>query len=166
MSEPQDPPLLTPSASGALGSAERTRPLSIAFLAATVVAVLGGLLWAGIVIGTGYGLGIVALVIGAATGLTAQFVHGRPIGGFERALAGLFAAGAVTVGYYVIFVHEIRVTPDVINGGTSPGYFDGHAMNVFINHIGSIIPGRDWLWIALAAFAAVRTTGRVGRIRA
>src|SRR5580765_453351 len=90
----QNPPLLAASAS-APSDTVTTRPLWLAFLAAAVAAVLGGLLWAGISIATGYNLGFLAIVIGALTGLTAQMVAGAGIGGFERGLSGLFAAGAI-----------------------------------------------------------------------
>lgn len=139
----------------------RTRPLSLAFLAAAVAALVGGLVWAGIVVATGYNIGFVAFFIGAGTGLTAQLVHRAPIGGFERGLAGVFAAGAVIVGNYVIFVHVQRT-----DFHASAGYLDGHEMSVFLHNIGTIIHGFDWFWVALAAFAAIRTTGGgMGRTR-
>src|SRR4051812_38101452 len=121
----QNSPLLASSAS-ASGDTVTTRPLWLAFLAAAVAAFLGGLLWAGISIATGYNLGFLAVVIGALTGLTAQLVAGTGIGGFERGLSGLFAAGAIILGNYVIFVHEVK---DVLGSlpnraGVSVGYFN------------------------------------------
>src|SRR5262249_2388835 len=91
LAAPQNP-LLVSSGSAAPSEAVRTRPLAVAFLAAAVAALAGALLWAGIVVATGYNLGILALFIGAATGLTAHRVAGAPVGAFGRCLAGVFAA--------------------------------------------------------------------------
>ena len=153
------PPLLTSPASAASTEPPKARPLWLAFLAAAAVALVGGLLWAGITIATGYNLGFLALVIGAVTGLTAQRVAGAGIGGFERGLSGLFAAGAIIVGDYVIFVHELRVflAPHRIQ----VGYLATHQMSYFVNHIGTIVHGFDWFWIVLAAYAAFRTAGGI-----
>jgi hypothetical protein len=148
------PPLLASSASTAAGDPVRTRPLALAFLAAALVALLGGLLWAGIVIATGYNIGFLALFIGAATGLAAHRVAGAPVGAFGRVLAGLLAAGAIIVGNYVLFVHDVRtqINPTV-------GYLNGHAMSVFVHDFRTIVHGFDWVWIILAGLAAVRTSG-------
>ena len=154
----QNPPLLVPSAS-APSDTVTTRPLRLAFLAAAGAAFVGGLLWAGISIATGYNLGFLAIVIGAGTGLTAQMVAGTGIGGFERGLSGLFAAGAIILGNYVIFVHEVRTDSFFTERGISLGYFDGHAMRIFEENFGTIIHGFDYFWIAIAAWAAIRTSG-------
>jgi len=148
-----NPPLIVSSASDAPTDAVTTRPLWLAFLAAAVAAFLGGLLWAVISIATGYNLGILAFAIGAATGFTAQLVAGTGIGGFERFLSGLFAAGAVILGNYVIVVHELK---DVLPG---VGYFNSEEINSLVHHFGAYVHGFDWFWIAIAAYAAIRTTG-------
>jgi hypothetical protein len=137
-----------------------TRPLWLAFLASAVVALLAGLLWAGITVATGYNLGILAIFIGAATGFTAQLVAGAGIGGFERVLAGIFAAGAIILGDYVIFVHEFKnFLAAHAPTGISAGYFNSDEINEFVKHFGTYVHGMDWLWIALAAYAAIRTSG-------
>jgi hypothetical protein len=153
--EPQNPLLVSP-ASAPPGASAPTRPLALAFLAAAVAALVGGLVWAGIVVATGYDLGILALFIGAGTGVTAQLVAGAPVGRFERCLAGAFAAGAIIIGKYVIFVHEVRTELHV-----SVSYLGGHQMSVFVNNFGTIVHGFDWFWIALAAVGAYRTAGGV-----
>ena len=135
--------------------AVETRPLWLAFLAAAVAALLSGLLWAGIAIATGYNLGILALFIGAVTGLTAQRVAGAGIGGFERGLAGLFAAVAIVLGNYVIGIHELKAALP----GDSIGYFKHEEISLFLNHFGAFVHGMDWLWLAIAAYAAIRTAG-------
>ena len=157
----ENPPLLAPSASDAPSDTGTTRSLWLAFLAAAVAALIGGLLWAVISIATGYNLGILALFIGAVTGLTAQLVRGTGIGGFERGLSGLFAACAVILGNYVIFVHELKDYVASINpqAAASIGYFAGDEISEFYHHFGTYIHGFDWFWIAIAAYAAIRTSG-------
>jgi hypothetical protein len=152
-----NPPLLAASATAS--DTVTTRPLWLAFLAAAGAALLGALVWAGIVVATGYEIGFVALFIGAATGLTAHRVAGAPVGGFEQGLAGVLAAGSIVVGRYVIFVHEVRTDTFLSSRGISAGYLDTHSMSVFVHNIGTIIHGFDWFWIILAGVAAVRTAG-------
>jgi hypothetical protein len=157
----QNPPLLPSSAADAPSDTVTTRPLWLAFLAAAGAALIGGLLWAGISIATGYNLGFLALFIGALTGLTAQRVAGAGIGGFERGLSGLFAAGAIILGNYVIFVHEVKDALGTLHAppGVSVGYFHGAEISEFVHHFGTYVHGFDWFWIAIAAFAAIRTSG-------
>jgi hypothetical protein len=130
-------------------------------LAAAGAAVLGGLVWAGISVATGYNLGFLALVIGAVTGLTAQRVAGAGMGGLQGGLSGLFAAGGIILGNYVIFVHEVRIHEGALlaSHGISDGYFAHYQISFFIHHFGTIVHGFDWFWIAIAAFAAFRTAG-------
>src|SRR5437016_10136041 len=137
-------PLLVASGSAAPSIPVTTRPLSLAFLAAAVVALLGGLAWAGISVATGYNLGILAWVIGVGTGLTAQRVAGVSLGGFERGLAGVFAAAAVVVGDYVIFVHEVKNAVGSFHappGLVSVGYFNGNEIHEFVSHFGTYVHG-------------------------
>ncbi len=157
-------PLLVSPAFPAAGAPATTERLALAFLAAAIAALVGGLVWAGIVVATGYDLGILALFIGAGTGLTAQRVAGAPVGGLERGLAGAFAAGAIIVGKYVIFVHDVKtaqVQTVPADLRIPVGYLDGHWMSFFVHHFGTIVHGFDWFWIAIAAYAAFRTAGGI-----
>ena len=63
----QNAPLLAQPAYAAPSAPVRTRSLWLAFLAAAVAALVGGLLWAGISIATGYNIGILALFIAMLT---------------------------------------------------------------------------------------------------
>ena len=105
--------------------------LPLAFLAGAGAALIGGLVWAGVVIATQFDIGFLAWFVGAATGLAVVRVAGSPIGAAGQVLAGAFAAGGLIVGKYVIFVHNF----------------------------GSIVRPVYALWGALAFFAAVRTSG-------
>jgi hypothetical protein len=135
--------------------------LPVALLAGAGAALVGGLVWSGVVIATGFDFGILAWVVGAAIGLVVVRVAGGPIGTVGRIAAGLLAVAGVTVGKYVIFVHEVR---DLLGArlaaqGLSAGYLDTRQMSIFVHHFGSIVHVFYALWLALAFLAAVRTAG-------
>jgi hypothetical protein len=135
--------------------------LPVALLAGAGAALIGGLIWAGVVITTHYDIGFLAWFVGAATGLAIVRVAGAPVSPPVRALAGLFAAGVIVVGKYVIFVHAVKDALDAEHAGQgrAVGYLDTHAMSVFVHNFGSIVRPVYALWVGLAFFAAVRTAG-------
>src|SRR3954453_12335115 len=81
-----------------------------ALLVGLCVALLGGLVWAGAVVATGFDIGILAWLVGAGTSLAVARVTGGPIRVRDRLFAGGLAAGGIVVGKYVIFVHAVRVS--------------------------------------------------------
>jgi hypothetical protein len=135
------------------------RRLPVALLAGAGAALVGGLVWAGVVITTKYDIGFLAWFVGAATGLAIVRVVGRPIGVAGQVLAGTFAAGGIIVGKYVIFVHAVRKAFGALLAahGHSIGYLDTRQMSIFVHNFGSIVRPVYALWVALAFFAAVRT---------
>lgn len=150
------PPLLvsTPSTVARAG----TGSLALSLLAGAAAALAGGLLWAGVVIVTRWDIGIVAWLVGAATGGTVLRVFGGPVPGSAKLAAGLMAAGGILVGKYVIFIHEVRKNLGALlaQHGISVGYLDTRQMGIFIHHFGSFVRPIYGLWILLASAAAVR----------
>jgi hypothetical protein len=142
-------------------SEDGTSMLPIALLAGAGAALLGGLLWAGVVIVTHLDVGILAWLIGAGTGLAIARVGGGPAAPEARVLAGGLAAGGIMVGKYVIFVHALRKAFAELSLLQLPsvGYLDTRQMSLFIHHFGSIVRPIYFLWVALAFFAAYRTAG-------
>lgn len=138
-----------------------TNLLPVALLAGAGAALIGGLVWAGVVVTTHYDIGFLAWFVGAATGLAIVRVAGGPVGTPVRALAGVFAAGGILVGKYVVFVHALRSALDALfaGQGKSVGYLNTHAMSVFLHNFGSIVRPVYALWVGLAFFAAFRTAG-------
>ena len=61
----------------------------------------------------------------------------------------------------MIFVHEVKNALVSLHApvGVSVGYFNGDEIREFVNHFGTYIHGIDWFWIAIAAYAAIRTSG-------
>jgi hypothetical protein len=137
--------------------------LPVALLAGAVVALVGGLAWAGVVIGTNYDIGILAWLIGAATGFAIAAVAGGPVDTGSRVAAGSFAAAGIMVGKYVIFVHQLREAlsnfASLTTGGVSIGYFDGRVRHLFFSDFSSIVKPIYILWVGLAFFAAYRVAG-------
>src|SRR5256885_5739707 len=138
---------------------DETGRLPVALLAGAGAAVIGGLVWAGVVITTRYDIGFLAWFVGAATGLAIVRVAGGPVGPPVRALAGIFAAGGIVLGKYVIFVHAVKKALDaeLAGQGRAVGYLNTHAMSVFVHNFGTIVRPVYALWVGLAFFAAVRT---------
>ncbi len=135
-----------------------------ALLAAAGAAVVGGLAWAGVVIATHYDIGILAWLVGAATGAVLVRVAGGPVGTLARIVAGALAAGGIMVGKYVIFVHAVRVSIGALlaSNGVSVGYLDTNTMSVFLHNFGTVVRPIYALWVALAFVAAVRVASGRG----
>jgi hypothetical protein len=135
--------------------------LPVALLAGAGAALIGGLVWAGVVITTHFDIGFLAWFVGAATGLAIVRVAGRPVGTAAQVLAGALAAGGIIVGKYVIFVHAVKKTFGALLAaqGMSVGYLDTRQMSIFLHNFGSFVRPIYALWGALAFFAAVRTAG-------
>jgi hypothetical protein len=127
-------------------------------LAGAAAALVGGLVWAGVVIATHLDIGILAWVIGVATGTAIVRISGGPVETLSRVLAGVFAAGGIMVGKYVIFVHELRDAYHTAFGSLapSPGYLDPHQVSLFVQNFGSLVKPIYALWVVLAFFAAFR----------
>ena len=123
----------------------------IALLVGAAVALVGGLVWAGVVIATHYDVGILAWLVGAATGAAVVRVAGGPVGMGQRVVAGALAAGAIMVGKYVIFVHAVKtaIGAFLASQGVSVGYLDTSTMSVFFHNFTTIVRPMYALWVAL-----------------
>jgi hypothetical protein len=134
---------------------------AVALAAGTGVAILGGLVWAGAVIVTHYDVGILAWLVGGATGAAVHRIGRSTVATADRVVAGALAAGGILLGKYVIFVHDLKVElRDVLH--TSPsivGYFNTREMHLFVHHFSDIVRPIYALWIGLALFAAFRVSG-------
>jgi len=148
---------------------ERIADAPVVLAAGALVALLGGLAWAAVVIETHYDIGILAWLIGAATGFVMVSIAGGPVDNASRILAGVFAAVGIMVGKYVIFVHQLRSAfksfASTLGLSATPhvGYFDSTTRHLFFTEFSSIVKPIYLLWVALAFFAAYRMAGG-GRI--
>ena len=148
---------------------ERIAGTPVALAAGAGVALLGGLVWAAVGIETHYDIGILAWLIGAATGFVMVSIAGGPVDNASRILAGVLAAGGIMVGKYVIFVHQLRSAfktfASTIGVSVTPhvGYVDGETRHLFFSNFSSVVKPIYILWLALAFLAAYRMAGG-GRI--
>lgn len=132
-----------------------------ALAAAVLAAIGGGLVWAGAVIVTHYDVGILAAVVGAATGYAVRRLGGTTVTMFDRAAACVLAAAGILLGKYVIFVHELKDALRTVfhANPAAVGYFDTREMSFFVHHFTDIVRASYILWIALAMLAAYRVSG-------
>jgi len=137
----------------------------VAILVGLVAAVAGGLVWAGVVIATGYDIGILAWLVGAATGFAIARTAVRPVGPVGRVTAGIFAAGGIMVGKYVIFVHAVKKSfgTELAAAGRPVSYFGTRQMSIFVHNLSAFVKPIYILWVGLAFVAAVRTAARHSR---
>jgi hypothetical protein len=132
-----------------------------ALAAAALAALGGGLVWAGVVIVTKYDIGILAWLVGAATGYAVHRLGGSLVTVADRAIACVLAACGILLGKYVIFVHELKDALRTVFH-TSPaavGYFDTRELHFFVHHFTEVVRWSYILWIGLAMLAAFRVSG-------
>jgi hypothetical protein len=139
----------------------------IPYFAAAGAALVGGLVWAVVAITTNYDFGIVAWLVGVATGWIFFWVAVGRAGTAGRVLVGLFGAAGIFVGRYMVFVHAVKVaiTKEFPGEGVSTGYLDPRLMSFFVHHLTKIVPGQYVIWVSLAFFTAYRIAGGQSIIR-
>lgn len=164
----QRPLLHSQAAEVSPGSYSTGGSVPVGLLAGAAVALLGGLVWAGVVIVTRFDFGFLAWSIGAATGFVVLRVAGQPLGGGVKLAAGLFAVGGIVVGKYVIFVHDIKALAGgfLAARGITIGYLDTGQMSIFIHHFGSLVSPLYGIWTLCALVAAVLAAGRTNHLSA
>jgi hypothetical protein len=155
-------PLVAPTPAAPVVATEvRPGAFATAVVGGVAAALAGGLVWAGVVIVTRVDVGILAWLVGLATGWAIFQLGGRPGDVATRFSAGVFAAGGILVGKYVVFVHDVRdqVGALVRAAGLSDSYFSSYQMSFFLHHFGSIVRPIYALWVGLAFLAAFRAAG-------
>ena len=132
-----------------------------ALSAAVLAALGGGLLWAVVVIVTRYDIGILAAVVGAATGYAVHRLGGSTVTVVDRAIACALAAGGILLGKYVIFVHDVKVAyrNEFHESPVGIGYLETREMRFFVHHFTDIVRPGYIIWIPLAMLAAFRVSG-------
>lgn len=149
-----------PAPTDSVGREAQPSASVVALLSAAGVALAGGLAWAGVVIATRFDIGILAWLIGVATGLTVVHLSGGAVRTSDRVAAGALAAAGILVGKYVIFVHAVKVTFGGLLAarGLNVGYLDTRQMSIFVHGLGQIVHPIYAVWIGLAFIAAFRIT--------
>lgn len=156
---PQQPP--KPTYSSYTIPAKATEPsgpkYSLAVVGAVTVAVVGGLVWAIIVVQSGYEVGFVAWGIGIFAGFVVAYLA-RGVTVSLQVIAVLASGLGILLGKYVTFVHQLRVTADDLLSGAGGqfGYFGSNSCRLFRESLGDVFSAHDLLWIGLAVVSAWR----------
>jgi hypothetical protein len=139
-------------------TSERSGPsLSRGIIAAVLAAVIGGVVWAIIVVQSGYEVGFVAWGIGIFAGFLVAYLA-RGVTPQLQVVAVLASGIGILIGKYVTFVHELRVVADDLFSGSGPsfGYFAGDSFRLFRENLGDVFSFHDLIWIGLAVASAWR----------
>ncbi len=133
--------------------------LAPALLGGLVAAVLGGAVWAGIVVLTGYEVGFLAWGIGALCGFAVvQAASGRK-GTSLQIVAVASSALGILIGKYFAFYYFLAQMLIEQEGSGSVNWaasMSPEVVRIFVENIGEMVGGYDLLWLALAVITAWR----------
>ncbi len=160
MTEPPQQPPKPPYYSSYTIPAKAVEPsgpkYSLAVIGAAIVALVGGLVWAIIVVQSGYEVGFVAWGIGILAGFVVAYLA-RGVTVSLQVIAVLAAGFGILLGKYVTFVHQLRVVADdLLGSGEQFGYFGSNSIRLFRESLGDVFSAHDLLWIGLAVISAWR----------
>lgn len=138
--------------------------LPLAIGAGLGVAIAFALLWGGVAWKTGYELGLIAWLMGAAIGFVVMRTSGRWRGyPLAAAALGLTALGVLLAKYTLLYL--VARDQVLLEGGTlSP--FDPALIAFFPTAFGALFSLMDVLFVAAALFAAWRTTAPTRQAKA
>jgi len=120
----------------------------------TLGALLGGAVWAVIVVLTDYEIGYLAVLVGFLAGLGVKFGAGGGHGVRLQWIAIAATIFGLIATKYFIFAHFFSSAAEA--GGVSLGYFSGETLSAFPTMFGEMLSLFDALWVFLAASTAWR----------
>jgi len=128
-------------------------------------AVVGGVIWGLIVIGTGYVIGFMAWGIGLLSGFAVVLFSKGRRGTPLQIIAVLSSVLGIAVGKYVTFFHFFKEAILKKYGAeiaSNVSIFSEELIYIFIDGIGSMVSGFDILWVVLAVITAWRIPKGIG----
>jgi len=128
-------------------------------------AVIGGVIWGLIVIGTGYVIGFMAWGIGLLSGFAVVLFSKGRRGTPLQIIAVLSSVLGIAVGKYVTFFHFFKEAILKKYGAeiaSNVSIFSEEVIYIFIDGIGSMVSGFDILWVILAVITAWRIPKGIG----
>jgi hypothetical protein len=137
----------------------RGAALGRAVFAATCAGLLGGIAYGVVVIATRYDVGLVAWLVGLMAGTAVVRLLGGPAPVPLRVYAAVAAGVGMLVGRYVVFVHDFGDALAKL-GAPRAGYFAPRSVHLFFDYYSTAVTGISYVWVAIAAFAALRVAGR------
>ncbi len=128
-----------------------------ALLGGLIAAVIGGAIWGGIAIWTGYEIVYVAWGVGLFCGFGVVMMSKGQRGMSLQIVAVISGILGILIGKYMI-VHNIVTTVVGEDQGAAAAeaisLFSMDMASFFVTNLGSVASGFDLLWIALAVFTA------------
>ncbi|MBN1379966.1 MAG: hypothetical protein JXA04_12110 [Gammaproteobacteria bacterium] len=128
-----------------------------ALFGAILTAVIGGAIWAAVVVFTGYEVGFVAWGLGFLSGAAVVFFTGGKKGTFLQILAVISSIAGIVIGKYAMFYYYVTAETSADLSVFSPDVF-----NFFIENASSLFGGYDVLWVVFAVYTAWRIPQGMG----
>lgn len=131
--------------------------LAPAILVTLVAAVVGGAVWAGIVIATDYEVGFVAWGIGTMCGYAVILASGGRKGTPLQIIAVLGSVLGILIGKYFTFFYFLKQAVEKEYGtdaAANVSIFSEQVMQYFAEQLSNMLGGYDLLWVVLAVITA------------
>ena len=128
-----------------------------ALLGGLIAAVIGGAVWGGIVIWTGYEIGYVAWGVGLLCGLGVMMMSQGKCGMPLQVIAVVASVLGIAIGKYITFFDIFRGMMTQEAGAEAISWMSMFSMGMiqfFAANITSMAGGFDLLWIGLAVYTA------------
>lgn len=141
------------------------RTLVPAVLAGLAAAIVGGIVWALIVVQTGYEIGFAAVGIGVLAGFAVVFATRGRKGVPLQVTAVLASVLGIVLGKYFSYVWEFKDAVREAFGDEAAdqvSVFDSDLVRFFFEDADQIFGFYDLLWIAFAVYAAWRIPRALG----
>lgn len=147
--------------------AERFEPRALvpAALAGLLAAVVGGAVWAVVVVKTGYEIGFAAVGIGILAGYSVVFATRGRRGVPLQVTAVLASALGVALGKYFTYVWDVKKAVEDAFGAEAAdevSVFDSQSVRFFFEDADKLFSFDDALWFAFAIYAAWRIPRALG----
>ncbi len=129
-----------------------------AILGGLLAAIIGGAVWGGIAIYTGYEVGYVALGVGFLCGMGVVLFTGGKKGMPLQVIAIVASVLGIVIGKYGTYHHDYQQW--LIEEGHPAatveqyGLFSGNMMQVFAENLSGMMSGFDLLWVVIAVYVA------------
>ena len=132
-----------------------------AILGGLVASLIAGAIWGGIIIATGYELGIVAWGVGAAVGYGVLLFSKSECGFPQQMTAVGFSIFGILVGKYFTFYVMLKEAVGIELGPETAEALSVFSPGLFLNYLanlGEVMGPFDLFWIALACISAYKLT--------
>jgi len=131
---------------------EQRNRITLPALGALLAALIGGAIWAAIVVQTNYELGLIAWAIGGLAGYAVVKLNPGQCTGVHQGIAVIASLLGILLGKYFAFGYIFTESFE--------GIFEGELFSLFINNLGEFFGAMDIVFVILAVLTAWRIPGR------